>query len=140
MFPPTYEQAVRLRAEYDIIFTHVRELVNRYPQTFRFCPFGTTYLRRWDHKMYAKSKLLSLIASRKGADPNGGGMQGHRMRHEAIRRLGNSITGVFSKGYPHSQSGWADNKIAGLRDYMFTVVIENVVGKVDDDTQNGFML
>ena len=24
-------------------------------------------------------------------------MQGHRMRHEAIRRLGRSISGVFSK-------------------------------------------
>jgi hypothetical protein len=88
MFPPTYEHAVRVRGEYDVIFTHVRELVAQYPETFRFCPFGTTYLRRWDHQMYPKTKLLSIIASRKGSDPNGGGMQGHRMRHEAIRRLG----------------------------------------------------
>ena len=140
MFPQTYEQAVRLRAGYDVIFTHVRELVARYPgmdvapasaharkharadtlaqpahthrhrhatqpahhahppahthmhtpnaDNFRFCPFGTTYLRRWEHRIYPKSKLLSLIASRKGGDANGGGMQGHRMRHEAIRRLG----------------------------------------------------
>lgn len=129
MFPPTYQQAVRLRSKYDVIFTHVRDLTRQYPETFRFCPFGTTYLRRWEHQVYAKSKLLSLIASRKGADPNGGGMQGHRMRHEAIRLLGPSITGVFSTAYPQSVANheWADNKLAGLKDFMFTIVIENVV-------------
>jgi len=33
MFPQTYEKAVRLRAGFDVIFTHVRELVARYPGT-----------------------------------------------------------------------------------------------------------
>ena len=56
MFPPTYEQAVKLRAHYDVIFTHVRELTRQYPDTFRFCPFGTTYLRRWDHQVGVRAK------------------------------------------------------------------------------------
>ena len=38
-----------------------------------------------------------------------------------------SVTGLYASGYGHSQRGWAHNKVAGLRDYMFTVVIENVV-------------
>ena len=41
--------------------------------------------------------------------------------------MGGSITGVYAKGYTHGQTGWADNKLAGLKDYMFTIVIENVV-------------
>ena len=129
MMPSTYEHAVRLRAEYDIIFTHVRELAARYPETFRFCPFATTHLRHWQHRMYPKSKLLSIIASTKGYHVEGGGMQGHRLRHEAIRRLGPTITGVYAKGYQHAEKGWHTNKIASLRDYMFAIVIEN---QIDD--------
>jgi hypothetical protein len=121
MMPSTYEHAVRLRAEYDIIFTHVRELAARYPETFRFCPFATTYLRHWQHRMYPKSKLLSIIASTKGYHVEGGGMQGHRLRHEAIRRLGPTITGVYAKGYQHAEKGWHTNKIASLR-YAFCLL------------------
>ena len=67
MFPPAYEEAVRRRGDFDVIFTHVRELTARYPDKFRFCPFGTTYLRQWEHAMYPKDKLLSVIASRQGS-------------------------------------------------------------------------
>ena len=42
MFPQTYEKAVRLRAGFDVIFTHVRELVARYP--------GTTHTKKHTKK------------------------------------------------------------------------------------------
>ena len=29
----------------------------------------------------------------------------------------------YVKRYSGAQEGWADNKLAGLRDYMFTIVI-----------------
>ena len=34
---------------------------------------------------------------------------------------------IKKQGYQHAESGWADNKVAGLKDYMFSIVIENVV-------------
>ena len=37
-------------------------------------------------------------------------MPGHRMRHEAIRQLGDRITGLFAKGYPHSQVSTSTRK------------------------------
>ena len=108
-----------------MVFTHQRSLT-LLDSRFRFCPFGTTYLRRHEHRIHAKTKNLSIIASSKCRVPGTSGLHGHCMRHEAIRMLGGAIDGVFAENYPASQRGWQDNKAAGLRDFRFSIVIENV--------------
>eukprot|EP00292_Cryptomonas_paramecium_P016069 CAMPEP_0113665864 /NCGR_PEP_ID=MMETSP0038_2-20120614/2539_1 /TAXON_ID=2898 /ORGANISM="Cryptomonas paramecium" /LENGTH=206 /DNA_ID=CAMNT_0000581259 /DNA_START=170 /DNA_END=787 /DNA_ORIENTATION=- /assembly_acc=CAM_ASM_000170 len=88
MSPAVYKEAQEraLKGQLDLVFTHEWALVRR-GGPFRYCPFGTTYLRRAHHRLYNKTALVSLIASRKGHPSQGGGMQGHSMRHAAIALL-----------------------------------------------------
>ncbi|NCW37182.1 MAG: hypothetical protein EBV99_04000, partial [Proteobacteria bacterium] len=67
-----------------------------------------------EHLIYPKNKLVSIIASGKKELP------GHRLRHEIIHDLKDSIS-VFGNGYNPIK-----NKIQGLKDYMFHIVVENV--------------
>ncbi|EKX50212.1 hypothetical protein GUITHDRAFT_135383 [Guillardia theta CCMP2712] len=120
----SYAVASAAREKFDLIFTHMQEYVRADSRKFRFCPFGTTYLRRKLHKMHNKTRRVSIIASRKGYDE--GGMEGHRMRHNVIRSFSSRIDGLFASGYEGSERGWQDNKAAGLQDFMFSIVIENV--------------
>mmetsp|Transcript_53675 Transcript_53675/g.142272 ORF Transcript_53675/g.142272 Transcript_53675/m.142272 type:complete len:286 (+) Transcript_53675:167-1024(+) len=129
MSPAVYKEAQEraLKGQLDLVFTHEWALVRR-GGPFRYCPFGTTYLRRAHHRLYNKTALVSLIASRKGHPSQGGGMQGHSMRHAAIALLTPQrlVAGLYADGYPEARRGWQASKLAGLKDYMFSVVIENV--------------
>jgi len=67
-----------------------------------------------DRMMYDKTKLISLIASNKGFLP------GHKRRLEWVEKLKN-IVHVYGRGRPNQLVRKED----GLRDYMFSVAIEN---------------
>lgn len=77
-------------------------------------PYGGCWVTEKEHLIYPKNKLVSIIASGKKELP------GHRLRHEIIHDLKDSIS-VFGNGYNPIK-----NKIQGLKDYMFHIVVENV--------------
>lgn len=99
------------------VFTWNRELLDL-GENYRFYPHGTTWISPQDRAVHAKSKLLSIIASGKAFAP------GHCMRHSIIKRLGREKLDCYGRTYTY-----VENKITALRDYMFSIVIEN--SKID---------
>ncbi len=78
-----------------------------------YYPFGGCWIEPGDRKVHAKTKLISIIASDKRQTV------GHRLRHEIIDRFPGKID-VFGRGYKP-----IPNKIEALRDYCYSIVIEN---------------
>lgn len=75
--------------------------------------FGSCWIDSDDRAIHEKSGLLSIIASHKRQT------EGHRLRHNIIS---NKIIpmDVFGRGYNP-----VGNKIVGLKDYRFSLIIEN---------------
>jgi hypothetical protein len=98
---------------FEKIFTYDKELL-QLNSKFVLLPIGGCWINDEDQKIYEKNKLISFISSTK----NGGGF-GYGLR-ENVR---NSINGkVDSYGKGHNDIGY---KLDGLKDYMFSIVIEN---------------
>ena len=116
---------------FDGIFTCEDELV-KMDDKIHFCLIGSNLPWIQDYKIYDKSKLISFIASHKIFT------QGHYIRHELYNNLlerktnidiYGSITGSnfgFNPGchLEGASINWHD-KTEGMKDYMFSVVIEN---------------
>lgn len=102
------------RSKFDFILTHQNSYINQhdYPGCLYY-PFGGCWILPQDRKLHNKTKNVSIIASWKTDT------QGHKLRHEIINRFGNEID-VFGNGYKK-----VDNKIEALRDYKYTIVVEN---------------
>jgi hypothetical protein len=80
--------------------------------------FGSSHVPLEHWAVYPKTRLCSIIASKQDWAP------GHKMRHAAIamiQRLGFDCT-PLGKGY-----SFLPAKADGLRDYMFSIVIENSI-------------
>jgi len=80
---------------------------------FFYCPWGTSWIADEDRLVHPKSKLVSAIFSGKNWT------EGHKLRHQIVFECPGSID-LFGRGY--NEIG---NKIQGLKDYMFQVVVEN---------------
>lgn len=81
-------------------------------------PYGSSSIPRkhWSAR-YPKTKLCSIIVSDKNTT------EGHKLRHRVVAMLQSEFAGtcdVYGRGYRPIES-----KLEGLRDYMFTIVIEN---------------
>lgn len=107
-----YREAVELEAHFDAILTHQEDYAAR-GGPWRWYPFGGSWIRPADWRQYRKSRGVSLIASDKTA------MRGHQLRHEAVATFGNRVD-VMGSGYRPIAS-----KLEGLRDYQYSIVIEN---------------
>tara|TARA_R110000868_G_scaffold160292_1_gene389727 strand:- start:10 stop:765 length:756 start_codon:yes stop_codon:yes gene_type:complete len=83
-------------------------------------PFGSCWIDESDRQVHEKSKLVSIISSHKKQTV------GHNLRHQVINEKLIPMD-VFGRGY---QS--IDNKVTGLKNYMFSLIIEN------DTTDNWF--
>ena len=82
-------------------------------------PLGGSWIPPSQWGMHPKTKLCSIIASSKTDAP------GHQLRHEVVQLLKTELGGlcdVFGRGY----APLADKSI-GLKDYMFSIVIENSI-------------
>ena len=80
--------------------------------------FGSSHVPLDQWAIYPKARLCSIIASKQDWAP------GHKMRHLAIamiQRRGFDCT-PLGKGYAYLNA-----KVDGLRDFMFSIVIENSV-------------
>lgn len=94
----------------DVIFTHDRMLTNL-DERFIWTPaYGM-----WIHnpKIHEKTKLLSMITSRKSLTQN------HRLRVGLANRLKDSLD-LYGRGFNPIRV-----KDEGLNDYMFSIAIEN---------------
>lgn len=105
--------------KFTYVFTHQKYLLDR-KENFIYCPCAHPMIN--EKNIYPKTKLLSIIASSKND------LVGHKLRHEIIDRhkgkfdlFGNSGVGVNTIGGYNP----IDNKIIGLQEYAFSIVIEN---------------
>jgi hypothetical protein len=106
-----YEFAKKKFNLFEKIFTYSGELIN-ISDKFEFLPIGGCWINEEDRKIHSKNKLICSITSSKTIT------EGHRLRHEVNKKF--PFIDTFGNGYKS-----VDKKIDILRDYMFSVVIEN---------------
>lgn len=101
--------------QYRSVFTFDRNLLKE-GLNYCFCPLGGTFLRPQDIKLQPKKKGLSFVCSSKTSTPQ------QRNRLDIAKHMHSYGLGdVFG-----SSVGFTiDNKIDGLKDYAFSVAIEN---------------
>ena len=127
-----YDFILQNSNKYDLILTWSKELLDSGKDNIKLNLCGTTWLHPNYRKIYDKTKLCSLIASKKKFLP------GHKLRHILISIIkqknypidlyGSQFNNLpFSK--ESSPQSLTNGKILALKDYMFSVTIEN--GKVD---------
>lgn len=112
LVPQNYEQIQRHSDSFKYVFTYEKTLLDL-GGNYRFIPSGGCWIKSEDQKIYEKSKLVSIIASFKRQLP------GHKLRHEVVSNYGGKMD-VLGNGYKK-----IPEKIDGLRDYMFSIVIES---------------
>lgn len=93
------------------VWTHDDLLLNK-SDKFKCVPWGGCWINNKDQQIYKKSKLCSIIASGKNQ------LKGHRLRHYIIQHY----KGFDLYGYGYRP---VENKIEALKDYMFSICIEN---------------
>lgn len=106
-----YEFAKNNSHLFEKIFTYDLNLLN-YSNKFEFLPMGGCWIEEADRKIHDKTKLICSITSYKTIT------EGHRMRHDVVKRF--PFIDVFGNGYKP-----INKKIDVLKDYMFSVIIEN---------------
>ncbi len=112
--PGTYNWITSNYEKFDYVMTHDKSLLS-IDDRFKIVPLCGHWIFKQDSKIHNKTKDISIIASNKTQT------DGHNLRHQIIRSYGSRITGVFGNGYNP-----IDNKITGLKDYRYHIVIENV--------------
>jgi len=110
--PQHYDYVRNNLMKFDYILTHEKTLLDLDYNT-KFIPFGCCWIPEEEQEVYNKTKNISVISSNKTFT------DGHRLRHEVIQKFGNKMD-VFGRGYDPIEF-----KIDGLKDYRFSVVIEN---------------
>lgn len=111
--PFYYNHIESMKKYFDYILTHDYRYVDNVK--ILFCPLAGHWIK--DKKVYPKSKLLSIIAS-KGKE-----LTGHKLRHQVLAHTEYKkyFDGIFGSAYQP-----IEDKITGLKDYQFHLVIENV--------------
>lgn len=121
--------------KFDIILTFHKKFLDLNPNKFKLQLYGTTWINEKYRQIYNKTKLCSLIASNKKDTT------GHILRHSIIDYLimknntnvdfygsrFNNLPYINTKAYTEEHSGChiSNQKINSLKDYMFSIVIEN---------------
>lgn len=99
--------------KFEYILTLNKDILHIDPR-FKFYFFGGCWINPEDRSIHTKTKNISIIASSKTHTT------GHKLRHKVISECIGDIEGVFGNGYHFLQ-----NKIDGLKDYRYHIVIEN---------------
>ena len=101
--------------KFKLVFSHNKWIGERIPN-FEFVPHAGTWLREDDISIYQKNKICSMIFSDKQWNA------GHRLRSVVYDTLKNkSSVSFFGSG----ASNPIEFKIYGLKDYMFSIAMEN---------------
>jgi len=112
LVPHHYESIKKLHDNFKYILTYDKELLDM-GKNFCFIPSGGTWIKPEDRKLWDKNKMVSIIASGKKM------LRGHKLRHDVITQYSPHLD-VMGNGYKSIPL-----KIDGLKDYRFSVVIEN---------------
>jgi len=110
--PQNYSIIQSISNNFNKIFTHEKTLLDL-GSPYEFIPFGCCWILKDDQKIYPKNKMLSIIASNKFQT------NGHKLRHSVINQFKNKID-VYGRGWNP-----IDYKLDGLKDYRYSIVIEN---------------
>lgn len=102
-----------LKKEYKNIFTHNKKLLDLDGDLFKFCPANGTWIS--EPRIYNKTKLISMICSNKQMT------ELQRFRVSFANGNRNNLD-LYGRGFNP-----LEEKEDGLRDYMFSVCIENGV-------------
>jgi hypothetical protein len=95
---------------FDVIFTHNQELLSLHKK-FKFAPLYGSWIT--EPQLYEKTKLVSMICSNKQM------CDGHSHRLQWAQKLHDNVD-FYGRGFNEIQT-----KEDGLKDYMFSVAIEN---------------
>ena len=97
----------------DGIFSPDKELCEKYPKF----QYALSNASPWivDRQIFEKTQLVSMISSNKSMVP------GHRKRLELVNKFRNQVH-LYGRGFRD-----LDAKEDGLRDYMFSIAVENAV-------------
>ena len=109
--PNIYKYVKENHKKFKIIFTHDTDILEL--DNASFIPYGGCWVHKGDCSLHKKHKNISIIASNKNQ------LDGHKLRHEIISKFKKHID-IFGNGYKK-----INNKINGLKDYRFHLVIEN---------------
>jgi hypothetical protein len=130
-------QYPQLVDKFDAIFTHDEDLLRTSPK-FRLFPFlcGSYFLEE-DHKIYDKTKNLSIVANSKTW------AEGHRFRHEVIQAYGSRMD-CYGPWYTDLLKDYVDeptdtlrgkwlrgtgNILRAFKDYRYAMVIHSIRNK-----------
>lgn len=113
VFPSRYQNFKNYYKNYDYILTHDYELLEKYPNNTKFVPFGGCWIKDYNFRIFPKSKLISIILSNKNHLP------GHKLRHQIV----DCLEGLDL--YGRGTSNPIEYKEEGLKDYYFSITIEN---------------
>lgn len=108
--PTIYEYIKDNANKFNLVFTFDKELLGISPR-FKIAPFGGCWIKEEDRKIHAKSKIVSAIFSSKRAT------SGHFLRDQ--------IESTIQNLEYFGNKKRIDNKIEGLQEFCFSVVIEN---------------
>jgi hypothetical protein len=111
--PRIYDFAVRNMDSYKMIFTHNDEICDN-KKIFKIHPFFPSWIHGNDINIHEKKKVVSMIASTKSM------CNGHLFRN----RIANSFSSSKDL-YGNGRNNQLENKADGLRDYMFSIAMEN---------------
>lgn len=111
--PNIYQEIKKINLNFKNVLTYDKDLLD-IGENYIFYPFGGCWIHPDDHKIYPKSKLISIIASTKNQT------DGHQLRHKIIEKYDNKIH-TYGRGYNP-----VEHKIECLKDYRFSIVIENI--------------
>jgi hypothetical protein len=108
-----------LKLRYKNIFTNDKRIINIDPEFFKYNPPASNMPWIKSPDLYEKTKLCSYITSFKQFT------SGHIKRMELFEKLKNNPTfkdHIFGRDYK-----FIKDKIDGLKDYMFSIVVENSI-------------
>jgi len=115
--PKKYETIIRVKDKFKFIMTHDKLLLKTYPDKFKFLPFGGCWIQNKNFKLHDKPKMLSMIYSYKTQ------FTGHKLRHEIVKKLKEKKINIDFLGNGSCRK--IQTKEEGLKDYRFSIVIEN---------------
>lgn len=113
--PELYGLVQKRKLHYDFIASHKSHL-SPHNENVNIYPCTPSWISKDDRKVYEKSKNISMIASTKIM------CNGHAYRQEIAEKLSH-----FVDLYGNGRKNKLDYKLDGLKDYRFSVTMENSI-------------
>lgn len=112
-----YVNIVKNSGNFKNVFSYIRNLGNQI-NNFVFIPHGSSWIKDEDMMIHEKSKMVSSIFSWKQWNAY------HRMRYRVYDRFKDTNKVDF---YGSGCGNEIEYKLDGIKDYMFSIVIENSI-------------